>query len=200
MKNDRTRRRLLASVAGTTLFSFAGCIGGIGGGGDNDSHDGHEEKTDGDHHGATVPDGPSESATVTMKTEDGKSHFVPHIVWVHGGGTVTFETESGNHTATAYHPENDSPRRVPEDAPAWDSGIVTADDGPYERTFEATGIHDFYCEPHHAQGMVGTVIVGEPENADQPGLSEPQQELPDDARSKIETLNDAVLEGVDSLN
>lgn len=188
------------------LAGVAGCTGNFVTGRQNgdsaDSHDGHATKKDqgGHGHGITVPNQPAHSATVTMKTRDGSSHFEPHVVWVERGGNVTFETESGTHTATAYHPENDSPRRVPDGAPPWDSGNLTVDDGPYERTFEVTGIHDFYCRPHQAQGMVGTVIVGQPQNADQAGLSEPGEELPDSARSKIQVLNDAILDNVDSLS
>lgn len=204
VKNDITRRLLLTSAASTTLMSLAGCASSFGSShdSDDDSHDEHEEDGDTDHqgHDVTVPDGPSGSATVSMETQDGQSHYDPHIVWVESGGTVTFETESGHHTATAYHPENDSPNRVPKDASAWDSGTVTADDDPYERTFEVTGIHDFFCKPHQAQGMIGTVIVGEPGHAEQPGLAAPQEDLSEDAQSKIQSLNDAVLEKIDSHN
>lgn len=193
---------MLASITSATVAGLAGCAADSGSDHSSDGHNEHEtESNESNHsHGVTVPDGPSESATVIMKTKDGKSHFEPHVVWVRSGGTVTFETESGTHTATAYHPQNDSPRRVPENATAWDSGTVTADDEPYEQTFEVTGIHDFYCKPHQAHGMLGTVIVGEPENSDQAGLAKPQGDLPDEARSKIEALNEAVIEGVDSLD
>lgn len=206
MINKNTRRQLLVSTASATLVGLAGCTSGseTNHTGDNhdDSHGKTETENNGDHHGhgVTVPDGPSETATVKMKTKDGKSHFEPHVVWVQNGGTVTFQTESGTHTATAYHPENNSPQRIPENATGWDSGMKSADDEPYKKTFTVTGIHDFYCKPHQAQGMIGTVIVGKPKKTEQPGLADPQTDLPADARSKIETLNKAVIQGVDSLD
>lgn len=137
--------------------------------------------------------------TVAMETRDGEPHYSPHIIWIESGGTAIFDTKAGTHTATAYHHGNGTVDRVPVDAPAWDSGTVTAEDEPYKRTFDVPGVHDFYCIPHEGQGMVGTVIVGEPENTDQPGLAKPQDELSSGAYSKIETLNDTVLGEVDSL-
>lgn len=159
------------------------------------SHDGgsHEE---GGHHHADIPEEPVDHAEVTMVTtgeEDG-FHFEPHVVWVHPGGRVTWTIESGDHSATAYHPDNDRPGRVPDGAASWDSGLLTEQGEDFEHTFERAGVYDYYCIPHEAMGMIGSVLVGRPEPAEQPGLASPQSRLPEDARSAIESRNDTVLD------
>jgi plastocyanin len=169
--------------------------------------DGHDDTTeDGDHdheedgHDDTTEDGghsheegvgePTETAAVSMLTEDGGYHFEPHVVGVETGGTVTFVNESGRHSAAAYHPGNDQPQLVPDGTEAWDSGLFTEDGATFEHTFETEGVYHYYCAPHEKLGMLGSVIVGEPEAHGQPALEEPPADKPEAVREKIAELNE----------
>ena len=99
--------------------------------------------------------------TVGMYTE---LYFDPVGLHVEPGETVSFELVSGAHSATAYDPSNPNAldRRVPEGAPAWDTGTF-GDVGAFRNvTFETEGTHDYYCIPHKMVGMVGRIVVGEP--------------------------------------
>lgn len=207
------RRRFLATVGSSgVVASGAGCLGltadgnsdGDDGGhdesdssGDHDGHDENESSGDhGDHdHGEEV-EGPAEHADVAMLSDDTGHHFEPHVVWVETGGTVTWTNESGSHTTTAYHPEFDKPSRIPDDADPWDGGMFSEEGKTFDRTFEVEGVYDYYCIPHEYRGMVGSVIVGEPDPHDQPGLAEPQEDLPGEARAVLAELNEQVNEAI----
>lgn len=66
------------------------------------------------------------------------------------------------HTATAYHPNFDKVLRIPEGAPAWDSGFFEEPDQTFTHTFQTRGIHDYFCIPHEDSGMVGRILVETP--------------------------------------
>lgn len=206
----QTRRKLL-TVSGTVL-GLSGCLGyqGPSGGtreststptpehGAGDQH--QEESHEGDEqHSGELPQEPAENAEVRMvTTEDGSGyHFEPHVVWVRPGGTVTWTLESGAHSATAYHPDNDRPLRMPDDATPWDSGLLTEPGASFDHTFEIAGVYDYYCIPHEALGMVGSVLVGRPDTHGQPGLAAPQSDLPSQARTELEERNTTVRELLD---
>lgn len=123
-----------------------------------------------------------------MTTTDGESHFEPHVVWVEAGGTVTWRLESGSHSATAYHPDNSDPRRIPQGAAAWDSSVVSEQGVTFEHTFEPPGVYDYFCRPHESVGMVGSVLVGRPDDGG-PGLAAPQSDLPAATAEKVRSLN-----------
>lgn len=195
---EPTRRQLVLAAAATTALGLAGCTGSSGAGGGEDSSDSDGDSQE-DHvgHGDSL-EGPSASATVTMETADDGTHFEPHVVWVEQGGTVTWELESGSHTTTAYSEAVDRPARIPEEAAGWDSGTLSEAGATFEHTFETAGVYDYFCVPHESTGMLGSVIVGEPQPEGQPGLEPPQDDLPGEAKTKIESLNErtvAVLEG-----
>ncbi|NIS29284.1 MAG: hypothetical protein GWN07_03345, partial [Actinobacteria bacterium] len=132
-----TRRRVLKATGGAALLGLAGCLGAPSGAttpspteGDHHEDDGHHEETThgesghheeeghsdhsptehesghGHEHGEGVTPA-SDAATVRMTSSSSGEHFEPHVTWVNPGGTVTFVNESGAHTATAYHPDND---------------------------------------------------------------------------------------------
>jgi plastocyanin len=67
-----------------------------------------------------------------------------------------------SHTTTAYHPANGKPLRIPEAAKSWDSDYLLPDES-FSITFTEQGVYDYYCIPHEQAGMVGRIIVGEPE-------------------------------------
>ena len=149
-----------------------------------------EETGHGSHdHEGTVGE-PTETAEVKMFTKDGSYHFDPHVARVTVGGKVTFHNESGSHSATAYHPDNDQPQLVPDGAASWDSGILSEEGATFEHTFETAGVYHYYCSPHETVGMIGSIIVGEPDAHGQPALEEPPQDKPESVREKIAELNE----------
>ena len=129
--------------------------------------------------GADVLGGPDDlrsSATVdatVLEQDAGAGRFVntPAVVWVSAGSTVTWTIEGGAHSVTAYHPENDRPRRVPEGAASFDSGVLDAGE-TFEHTFETPGVFNYLCRPHEGLGMVGVVVVEGPRGG--PGATRPE--------------------------
>lgn len=144
-------------------------------------------------HDIEALENPVESADVTMASDD-EHHFEPHLVWIEPGGTVTWTLESGNHTTTAYHADAEKPQRIPDEAESWDSGILREEGRTFERTFDVEGVYDYFCRPHEGIGMVGSVIVGDPDPHEQPALEPPQEDLPEGAREVLEQLNRAANE------
>lgn len=98
--------------------------------------------------------------------------FDPHELTVSAGDTVTWANESSEaHTVTAY----DDLR--PRGGVYFASGGAGSEDGArdeledglldegetFEVTFEQPGTYTYFCVPHEAQGMVGTIVVEEGE-------------------------------------
>lgn len=128
---------------------------------------------------------------VTMITDNKGSYFDPKGLLIEAGTTVRFVNVSGSHATTAYHPDyNDKPLRIPRDANPWDSGIFTEPDKTFDVTFEEPGVYDYYCPPHEILGMVGRIVVDEPQ--DGPGTTEPT-EIPPGAQEDLPSI-DTVLE------
>jgi plastocyanin len=190
---------MLQLTGGAAVVGLAGCTGtqNNDGGATNGSptENGHDDTTtesghndDEDSHDEAVG-APSDTAEVNMITEDGGYHFEPHVVRVNVGGTVTWHNESGSHSTTAYHSDNDQPQLVPDGAASWDSGIVSEQGATFEHTFETEGVYHYYCTPHESLGMIGSVIVGEPDPHEQVALEDPPADKPDQVREKLEELN-----------
>lgn len=219
MTARRPRRAILSGAAALGVSALAGCLGGSedpGSGGESTTTESHGDE---DHSGETAGegisetnhgggddhghganghganegalDGPSPDATVAMLTDDGH-HFGPHVVWVEAGGTVTWELESGAHSATAYATENDRPERIPEDGAPFDSGVLSEAGATFDHRFEAPGVYDYFCRPHESMGMVGTVVVGTPDPEGEPGLTPVQGDVPDAARTTLERQHERV--------
>lgn len=98
-----------------------------------------------------------------MVTDGSSYYFDPIGLYVEAGDTVTFEIESGSHSATAYEEgiSSASVTRIPEGAEAFDSGIVSGQGTTFDHTFETTGTYDYFCIPHKTMGMIGRIVVGE---------------------------------------
>ncbi|WP_306060097.1 cupredoxin domain-containing protein [Natronococcus wangiae] len=188
---------------------IAGCLGEGGKDGeqehsesDGDDGDGSHDQEDGSSHDHGHDDHevgqPDSEMKVEMTTNDDGNHFAPHVVHVESGGTVEWVLESGNHDTVAYHPDtHDSQRRIPDGADPWESDLL--DDGDtFEQTFEVDGVYDYVCTPHEETGMVGTVVVGWPDPADQPGLNPPADDLPDAAIEQLEQYNERVREALEN--
>lgn len=156
---------------------------------DGDSEGGHDDGGHGD--GGEIGE-PTETAAVHMVTNDASHHFDPHVVRVSVGGTVTFENESGSHSAAAYHPGNDQPQLVPDGTAAWESGLLTTSGATYEHIFDTEGVYHYYCAPHESVGMIGTVVVGDPDPHEQMALGEPPTDKPDTVQQKLRELNERV--------
>ena len=155
-------------------------------GGHEEEEGGHSD--DGHGHDEAVGD-PVEVAEVDMVSTSDGEHFEPHVVRVTKGGTVRWTNESGTHSTTAYSPENDKPQLMPDGAVAWDSGLFTEEGATFEHTFETEGVYHYYCTPHETMGMIGSVVVGEPDAHGQPALEEPPEGMHDRVREKITELN-----------
>ena len=191
----RASRRFVLAASGSLLASFAGCISGTAGG--NEETTTQTTESDDDHsddgHGHGEVGDPVDHATVEVNTTDGgREHFNPHVTWITEGGTVTWVLESGAHTATAYHPGNDQPQLVPDGTAAWDSGVLSAAGETYEHTFDTPGVYHYYCIPHESQGMIGTVIVGEPDPHESIALESIPAEKSAAVKEKLEELNEMV--------
>jgi plastocyanin len=126
-----TRRRLLGLAAALALPARAGA-GPV------------QIRMWGDATGARVGFDP-----IGLRLEPGQS-----VRWLNG--------DAGNaHTATAYHPNLDRPRRIPAAATPWDSDYLLPDES-FEVTLTVEGVYDYYCVPHEHAGMVGRIVVGDP--------------------------------------
>lgn len=130
--NRRTfDRRQFLRLAGTGIAATAAGCTD-GGGGDDDGGGGEEE----------VIVGP-----------EGEFVFEPERLTIPPGTTVTFTWESDTH--------NIAVESQPDDA-NWEGHEDIEDEGfEHEHTFEVVGEYDYVCEPHEAQGMVGTIVVEE---------------------------------------
>lgn len=99
--------------------------------------------------------------------------FAPAGLAVSPGATIRFlNRDPGNsHTATTYHPDIlDRPRRIPDAARPWDSGLLLPGEA-FEITLTAPGVYDLYCQPHEHAGMVARIVVGRPHR--EPGWQGP---------------------------
>ncbi|WP_134670717.1 DUF5059 domain-containing protein [Halorussus marinus] len=118
--------------------------------------------------GPNVVDGVPEDADHVVEMT--AVSFDPAELTVERGDTVAFAFAEGEpHSITAY--EDDLPEGADywasggfDDQAAaeagWENGKGAVQSGQaYVRTFEATGTHEYFCIPHEAAGMVGSVVV-----------------------------------------
>lgn len=105
---------------------------------------------------STGPDGDEVEITMTPQLD-----FEPANVQIEVGQTVVWRnTSQFEHTSTADASLADDPSNVqlPDGAQPWNSGLVPAG-GEYRRTFSVPGTYRYFCIPHEAQDMVGTIEV-----------------------------------------
>jgi plastocyanin len=132
---------------------------------------------------------PSDKRIGMLATGSGQTFYTVPIRWVAQGTTVVWELVQGFHSTTAYAEANDKPHRIPDDASGWDSGVLSEPGTTFERTFNVPGVYDYHCTPHEGFGMVGRLVVGSPDLADQPALADPQESIPGPAREALAGLN-----------
>ncbi|WP_458210784.1 plastocyanin/azurin family copper-binding protein [Haladaptatus sp. NG-SE-30] len=163
-------------------------------GDDHTGDDDHDQEGSGHHnnddHSHDEPVGePVETAEVGMVSTSSGEHFEPHVVRVTKGGTVRWTNESGNHATAAYSSKNDKPQLMPDGGMSWNSAIFTEKGATFEHRFETEGVYHYYCPPHETVGMIGSIIVGNPDPHEQPALEEPPAEMSAPVRAMIEELN-----------
>lgn len=145
---------MLALTGGIATVGLGGIVSGAMGQ-DESGDDAHDH--DHDHELGR----PEPYAEVAMRTDEDGHHFVPHVVHVEPGGTVTWTLESGVHDVVAYHPENAAllpsaaVQRVPEDARPWASDVYATEGATFELTFEREGIYDYTCTVGGGHGHGG---------------------------------------------
>ena len=124
--------------------------------------------------------------------------FDPIGILIKPGQTIrwTNRNQGNSHTATAYSPNNFSrPLRMPKSALSWNSDYLL----PLE-TFSVTlteeGVYDYYCIPHEHAGMVGRIIVGEPEPHGWTKITGAEGDLPTEALSAFPNVEEILSKGV----
>lgn len=100
-----------------------------------------------------------EPAQVVRMTDQMK--FVPARVTVHVGDTVEWKSDSVLvHTVTAS-PSLAADKQdvsLPQGAEPFNSGNIPPG-GTFAHTFRVAGTYRYFCIPHEAAGMLGTVVV-----------------------------------------
>lgn len=81
--------------------------------------------------------------------------FVPAVLTVSSGDTVTFIPTQSGHQAKSH--------TIPDDAEAFISPL----DEKFSVTLEKEGIYVYYCPPHRMMNMSGLIQVGKPVNRQQ---------------------------------
>jgi len=182
------RRKLLVGTGSLIAAGLAGCsspenpTSGTGNGDDDDGDDPTDTPT---------PDGDATVVNVAA------NRFNPQIVQIEQGETLRWSHIGGTHTITFYHRDNDRQHRCPEGSTAVQQNMNDGV-GSYEVTLDIPGVYDYFCEFHEESNqMLGSIVVGEPTSADQPGLSEPSADLGPFASQEVKNLNSGVREMLD---
>ena len=145
----------------------------------------------------------AEAVDIRMQGNTDGSHvwFDPVGLRIRPGQTIRWiNLDPGNsHTATAYHPKNfERPQRIPEGAEPWDSDYLLPDES-FSVTLTVEGVYDFYCVPHEHAGMVGRIIVGQPDRspaADPSGQATGGEPIPEIALRAFPSVNEIMRQGV----
>ncbi|AUG47738.1 halocyanin [Haloarcula taiwanensis] len=185
---DIDRRRFIASI-GTVVAgaSVAGCT--APGTTSSSAEQSPSGETEADAGGATATPTPTEEATTAAQSGGGDvpssvssylsdtSNFDGSVTDATGQDTVTVEVgASGNNGNFAYAPAaveistgttvqwewtgKGAAHNVVAEDETFNSGSSESGTGvKFEYTFEETGVYNYYCTPHKALGMKGSVIV-----------------------------------------
>lgn len=195
MPGSTTRRRVLAAVAGAA--SLGGCPSAVDDG-EADARTASPTPTATPYratlHGER-PEEPVQSTSIGMTCLDrqGRYYFVPSLVWIAPGGTVTWSVQSECRQRTvAYHPANDRPLRTPEDAEPWASPVMQGS-GTFEHVLERPGVYDAFGL-YETMGQVATVLVGRPSLDEQPAMRADGEDLPSAAREQLALHHEVVAD------
>lgn len=180
MDRDVDRREFLrlsfASTVGAGLIPLGGRIPSLRSGGAHSGAHGSAE--------ALPP------RVIGLRTLGGDFRFDPVGLRVEAGEDVVWLNMGDFHTASAFHPDNaqllggDVPRRIPQAAESFHSGMLGMSGGT-EFTYraEVEGIYDYFCQPHYSFGMVGRFVVGAPRGG--PAVTRPLSELNEASRESM---------------
>lgn len=161
------RRQLLAALGAATGTALAGCSGGGSGSRDTSTGTGDDEVDQRFGYIGTSDSSPPVEADHTVdlniapreNIEIPEFYFEPTGLAIEPGDTVRFNMATPHHNVNAYHPAFGYTQRVPNEAPAYSSPILGADEY-WVYTFETEGVHNIMCAPHELFGMVGSIVVG----------------------------------------
>ena len=142
----------------------------------------------------------SEVVDIRMQGRDDGSHvwFDPVGILIKPGQTIRWTNlNPGNsHTTTAYNPANfERPLRMPAAAKSWNSDYLLPNES-FSVTFTEQGVYDYFCIPHEHAGMVGRIIVGEPEPHGWTELAGADGDLSEEALKAFPTVEDIMAKGV----
>ena len=126
--------------------------------------------------------------------------FDPIGVLIRPGQSIRWvNADLGNsHTSTAYHPSNDGhPLRIPAEAANWNSDYLLPQE-TFEVRFTMEGVYDYFCIPHEHAGMVGRILVAEPNSAVLAGMKAAgiTDEVPAPARLAFPDVQSIIRDGV----
>ncbi len=113
----------------------------------------------GSNDGRTAGDRTKADATVKVGS-GGNLSFEPEALTVHPGQTVAWEWRSNNHNIVV----EDQPGGADWKGTPGSSSEIYNDGYRYTHTFETVGEYEYFCQPHEAAGMTGSVTVS-PEGA-----------------------------------
>jgi plastocyanin len=109
---------------------------------------------------AATEDAPGAAVAMT-----GELMFEPHSVTIQAGERIVWRNTSNvSHTVTLDPDEaiQDVTVAMPDGAEMFNSGMIEPGEACI-RTLEVPGRYQYFCIPHQAAGMVGEVIVEEPD-------------------------------------
>lgn len=149
----RTVLRGVGTMAAAGLL--AGCSDegdGGGGGGSGDLPSGVSDYLNGANNfdGSASDETGSDSVTVMVGAGENNLAFDPAAIRVSTGTEVTWEWtgKGASHNVVAENGD-------------FESELVNTEGHTFPHTFESTGNFNYYCNPHKASGMKGSVIVEE---------------------------------------
>ncbi|MCS3903432.1 pseudoazurin [Methylohalomonas lacus] len=93
--------------------------------------------------------GGAERHTITARS----TAYDPMVLKIKPGDSVSWVNMGG-------HNNNFEKGNIPEGAEPWKTQLGN----DVSKTFDVEGLYLYKCDPHFAMGMVGAIIVGEPDN------------------------------------
>ena len=144
-----------------------------------------------------------EPVEIRMQGNTDGSHvwFDPVGLHIEPGQIIRWiNLDPGNsHTATAYHPRNsERPLRIPDNAEPWNSDYLLPNES-FSVTLTVEGVYDFFCVPHEHAGMVGRIIVGQPDRspaADPSGHAAGGEPIPEIALRAFPSVAEIMRRGI----
>ena len=175
-----SRRTFLFGAAGTTVAATgtaAAQQNNSSGGGSS----GNQSAGSGNQSGNASGGGAKTVSKTVATGPNGNFTFEPSQVVVTPGSTVTWKWKSDNHNiVVSSQPDGANWKGTPgPPSKTYNEGYS------YKHTFKKKGTYEYFCQPHKAQGMVGSVQVKEtlptPESGGGGGGGQPS--VPNSAKS-----------------